>query len=58
MSIFKKIETYIASLLLGAIAHWLSAHPGVVDPFVSGTLAGAITAAFGAHLNGNDPGDH
>jgi len=51
MSVFKRIETYVVSLLVGLLSHWLAGHPGVVDPFVTGTLTGAIVHAI--HTNGD-----
>lgn len=46
MNVFGSIKTYIVSLLVGVISHWAAAHPGLVDPFYTGTLIGVILHAL------------
>jgi hypothetical protein len=47
VKVFSRIETYVVSLLMGVFSHWVATHHGVMDPFVSGTLAGAILHGLG-----------
>lgn len=55
MNVFGQVKTYVVSLLVGALAHWTAAHPGVIDPFYSGTLIGVILHAMHLSPNGSDP---
>lgn len=47
MNLFKDIKFYLASIVVGAISHWVALHPHAVDPFYVGTLIGAICHALG-----------
>lgn len=51
MAVFTQIKTYLVSAAVGLLAHWAAAHPGVIDPFYTGTLVGVILHAL--HI---DPG--
>jgi hypothetical protein len=51
VSTFLNIRTYVVSLIVGLLSHWAAAHPGVIDPFYTGTLVGVILHAL--HM---DPG--
>ena len=46
MSVFSQIKTYLVSAAVGFVAHWAAAHPGVIDPFYTGTLIGVILHAM------------
>lgn len=46
MNVFGNVKTYIVSALVGFVAHYVAAHPGVIDPFYSGTLIGVILHAL------------
>ena len=46
MAVLFNLRTWIASVVVGAISHWVAAHPGVLDPFYVGTLIGVILHAL------------
>lgn len=54
MSVFAQIKTYLVSAAVGFVAHWAAAHPGVIDPFYTGTLIGVILHAMHIDTGGSN----